>query len=221
MALQWTLDAATYNPTGAVYLSAEDQLPRVYSRCLAVAQRQRPGECRLEPRALRTQKGTGEERVIAERWAGEVLRARWVPAAVKRLRDILGILSVLPQGTAVAVDYLQALTGTKGQDRRNAIREAFAAMTEVSRARGLILLVVSQIRRPKDAKPGWEPSKFDLKESSDIEDSADNVVMLWRPVKEGSAPAHVKVEKCKDAPQCSRWLLAQQGTDRLVELAHG
>lgn len=104
----------------------------------------------------------------------------------------------------VMVDYLQAMrTGKESQDRRNEINHIARELTDAikqSRASGII---VSQFKRP--ARPGDKPTKHDLKESGDLENAAENVLLGYLD----SAGTHViEPDKVKDGIKNMQYGLA-------------
>ena len=97
------------------------------------------------------------------------------------------------QHDLVVVDYLQKVH-TKAQDRRNEVSIACDLIGNAIKRGNAAGLVLSQIKR---LEKGTEPGKHDLKESGDVENAAE-VVMIGFMMKGERA---IKVDKNKDGPQ--------------------
>jgi replicative DNA helicase len=119
----------------------------------------------------------------------------------------------------VVVDYIgEVESSKKQQDRRNEIRWVCRRLKTHARRLGLALVVVSQLSRPTDKQTGKRPSKHDLKESGDITNSAEVIVMLWRDTESDSAPVKAWIAKCKWGGVGQWWeMKREQGTGRLRE----
>lgn len=123
----------------------------------------------------------------------------------------------------IAVDYLQQLSGTRAQDRRNEIRLAVQQLAHIARERRICLVLASQVIRPQSREVGTEPNRHWLKEAGDIADAADKVVMLWREQDNTHAPTHVKLCKDKDGRHVGqKWdLNFDRNSGWLLEQHHG
>jgi len=79
----------------------------------------------------------------------------------------------------VVVDYLQGLTpeaSGRRDDRRQQVNDAMTRFRAFAKENDIAFIVVSQLRRSRDE----EPQIQDLKESGDIENIADAVVLIHR-----------------------------------------
>lgn len=97
----------------------------------------------------------------------------------------------------VMVDYLQAImlpTGTR--DVRTGINNVLSQLIAQAGRLGVRLVLASQLSRPPKEKPYREPTKYDLKESGDVENRAQAIVMLW---KDEHQQVWGKVDKCKQS----------------------
>jgi hypothetical protein len=99
----------------------------------------------------------------------------------------------------VVADYLQCIRASKnGLDRRNEVTYTMRMLCDASRASNAAMLLFSQLKRSEREEPEIE----DLKESGDIEDMADHVLLGWK--KETSQAGQqaiqrwIKVGKNKD-----------------------
>ncbi len=97
----------------------------------------------------------------------------------------------------VIIDYLQAFRSSKrSQDRRNEVTNVARAFCDVIKTCGAAGMLLSQLKRlDSDTR---EPSKHDLKESGDIENMAEHVLLGWTSK---SGARLIKVDKNKDGPQ--------------------
>lgn len=104
----------------------------------------------------------------------------------KRLKPGLALL---------AIDYLQILTGTNPkQSEYERVSEATAKLKQLARDLDLPILALSQMsregRKAERGKGGVlkntpEPQLGDLRGSGSIEQDADGVIFLWKPVDDG------------------------------------
>ncbi len=96
----------------------------------------------------------------------------------------------------VLVDYIQAIRmGRRMQDRRIEVNEATRLLTDAVKNANAAGLFFSQIRRL--GKGETKPTKHDLKESGDLENAAEGVLLGYR--KRGVY--RLKVDKSKDGSQ--------------------
>lgn len=122
-------------------------------------------------------------------------------------------MSVMAQRGAkiVIIDYIgEVQASLSQQDRRNEVRWVMSRLKAHAVRLGIALVVVSQLSRPKDKDPGHEPSKHDLKEAGDLENSAEFIVLLWRKEEHDFAPITVKLEKSKIGGTGARWEMQRE-----------
>lgn len=77
----------------------------------------------------------------------------------------------------VVVDYLQKLK-FYGDNIRREIDDAMDKLSAFAKDNNIAMILVSQLRRSD--KPGAEPTKEDLKESGNLENFSDSVILLHR-----------------------------------------
>jgi replicative DNA helicase len=127
----------------------------------------------------------------------------------------------------IAVDYIGEVEASKKQqDRRNETRWLMKRLKVHAKRLSVALVIVSQLSRPKDNNPGREPTKHDLKEAGDLENSAEAVIVLWRTHEHDFAPVHVKLAKSKTGNTGMRWTMQREryasdgtlGSGRLQEV---
>lgn len=108
----------------------------------------------------------------------------------------------------VVMDYVQRMhTEKRTQDRRSEVTMAAEIASDTIKGVGAAGLLISQIKR---LKPGERPTMFDLKESGDLENCAEHIILGWS--EEESQPARmgeeskriitrrIFLEKNKDGP---------------------
>lgn len=89
----------------------------------------------------------------------------------------------LGQCSLVVVDYLQLVAG-QVPDRRLAVGAASRALKMLAKELNVPVVALAQVSRDVNGKT-VRPEPFHLKESGDIEQDADNVLMLFRPYMQG------------------------------------
>ncbi len=106
----------------------------------------------------------------------------------------------------IYVDYLQAIADSERQfARKDQVREVLSRIKGQAEALGVPVVVMSQMSRPQKGAVFRQPTKHDLKESGDIENSAEVILLLWldeesdEKDKAEDAPDVVwlKIDKCK------------------------
>lgn len=107
---------------------------------------------------------------------------------------------VRKQGCEVIyVDYVQAIAfDPSGRaDRRNFISNAGAQIKAQCQELGVAAVLLSQVSRPSKEKPFGEVFTNDLKESGDLENMAEVVILLWKTGDDDNAATLGKVAKVK------------------------
>lgn len=97
---------------------------------------------------------------------------------IEKVADAIRQLGAEQQIDLVILDYLQAAsTEKKTQDRRNEITHIARTFTDAVKSIGAAGLILSQFKRLE--KPGTKPTRNDLKESGDIENMAEHILLGW------------------------------------------
>lgn len=81
----------------------------------------------------------------------------------------------------VVVDYVQ-LVSTHGKDERERLTKISHGLMALAKDSGVPVIELSQLSRPKDGNENQRPTIYNLKESGSIENDADVIVMIYRPV---------------------------------------
>jgi len=99
----------------------------------------------------------------------------------------------------VYVDYLQAIGWEPGKDetRRLHISHAVSSMKSLCASLGVALVLGSQLSRPEKGREYKEPNASDLKESGDIENMAEVVMLLWKDGDSDASKTLGKIAKVK------------------------
>lgn len=111
---------------------------------------------------------------------------------------VLAMTQLVRRGArALFMDYLQAIKlEVAAADRRNEIRLIFCALCSTAVRLNIPIIVGSQLVRSEE-KQGKKPSKHRLKESGDVADGADVILMLWREKESDAAPVKIYAAKTK------------------------
>jgi len=116
----------------------------------------------------------------------------------------------------IIVDYLQ-LMRDKGADRYDRFSNSVEGLTEVARVLGVAMIIISQIKRPKNLSPGVvpnPPTEEELKETGALEQAGKTIYLSHYPShydKEGTNPncdpTRVRIETAKQSngPCGVRW----------------
>jgi replicative DNA helicase len=77
----------------------------------------------------------------------------------------------------IFVDYLQLIHETGAKDRYAAITAISIALHELAQTTGIVVVALAQLNR-NPSKPGATPTNSDLRESGQIEQDADAIILL-------------------------------------------
>lgn len=123
-------------------------------------------------------------------------RGKSVETIVKELKELMEA----EKYDLVIVDYLQAFScSVKQQDRRNELTYISRLFYDAIKVGGAAGLVLSQLKRLQSIDA--EPTRSDLKESGDIENGAEHIILGWQKTSATGTARYVKVVKNKDGPQ--------------------
>lgn len=134
--------------------------------------------------------------------------------------DEMQICSIMSRMAArgvkyVAVDYLgKVKSSVRYPSPRERTDHVMSSLKVHARRMGQHLLLVSQISRPED-KSGKvrAPTKFDAKESGNIENEAETILGIWREEEDDFAPIRGRVLKGKDGGNGREWLMQRSKRD--------
>jgi len=160
-------------------------------------------------------RGIGIERTVSAQqqfaeYGSRILLAECIGADEQAVMAHMGVMAS-KGAKVVIVDYIgEVECSVRQQDRRNEIRWLTKRLKAHAIRLGVALVLVSQLSRPKDKDAAHEPSKHDLKEAGDLENSAEFVVLLWRDKEADYAPIHVKLAKSKIGGTGSAWEMQRE-----------
>lgn len=137
--------------------------------------------------------------------------------------DVMAAMSQMASRGAklVVVDYLTEIDSSKPQqDRRNEVRWIAKRLKAHAKRIGVALVLVSQLARPSDKNPNTKPTKHHLKESGDVTNSAEVIILLWREKEDDSSVVNAWIAKCKWGGLGRWWAMQRSANGRLVEKKH-
>jgi len=151
--------------------------------------------------------------------------ARMVVAKSGSLDEVCQSMAVLVRvhgARALFVDYIQAITHPmKGATRKQEVDTVYRRIQATARLLDVPLVLTSQMSRGDDSKA--EPTVKRLKESGDLENGAQAILLCWVDQAEAdagwaSAPVRVKIGKLKRAPRRPRVMLMRGPGGVLTEV---
>jgi replicative DNA helicase len=95
----------------------------------------------------------------------------WLEAKIKTIVSKYNIDSII-------IDYLQLISGKDGLPKNQQIGDSANALKYLAKNQNIPITVLSQLKRDSSHP---KPELWRLKESGDIENSADIVLGIWRP----------------------------------------
>lgn len=98
-----------------------------------------------------------------------------IRAALYRLRQEAGGVDL------VVVDYLQLMDQPGAESRRMAVESISRGLKTLAKEMECVVLAVSQLSRACEARPDKRPMLSDLRETGQIEQDADAVLLVYRP----------------------------------------
>ena len=125
-----------------------------------------------------------------DEWARVSMAAGKINAAELYLLDTPGLTMPVIRAEALKlqrevgldilmIDYVQIVgTDGKSQNRADAVAKVSIAIMNLSRELGIPVLVLAQLNRGPANRPGKKPQASDLKESGQIEQDADAVILV-------------------------------------------
>ena len=125
----------------------------------------------------------------------------------------------------VIIDYLQLMTGRgRAENRQVEVAELARGLKLLSKEMGVPVVVLAQLNRSLEARADKHPILADLRESGEIENSADQVVFIYReehynPNTEDRGIAELVVSKNRHGPTGTVRLHADLARGRWLTMA--
>lgn len=141
----------------------------------------------------------------------------------KPLADVLKAIRSLvtdKRCDVIFVDYLQAIRvrAQKGERHDRAISDAAQDLKAECQSLGVPLVLASQMKRPEGGKAYAEPNMHDLKESGDIENMSESIVLLWKDSDRDDARQLGKVAKVKGNARRPRFELQRKENGAITDV---
>ena len=127
--------------------------------------------------------------------------------------------SIRMQAKVVFIDYLQLIHQAGAKDRYSAVTEISMALHEFAQSTGTLVVALAQLNR-ETARAGIPPTAADLRESGQIEQDADAIILLAQKVKTQKRPEehyHFGLEKNKEGNVGSLDITFQMETQQFKE----
>ena len=134
----------------------------------------------------------------------------FIESAVCNLRDLRNLVRSLCRKhdlAMVVIDYLQLISDpeTRRDGRQNEVASIARALKNLANNLGIPIVAVAQINREVEGREDKRPRKSDLRESGEIEQAADVIMLMYRedyydPNSENAGVAEVIVDKQRNGP---------------------
>jgi replicative DNA helicase len=85
------------------------------------------------------------------------------------------------------VDYVQLISAIAPNERER-ITKISSQIRALAKDTGVPVVAVSQLNRPKDRNPNERPNKFSMKESGSLENDANTILLIYRPMDDFGRP---------------------------------
>jgi replicative DNA helicase len=123
----------------------------------------------------------------------------------------------------LVIDYLGFLAAPKAESRQQAVAELARGAKNLAREFAIPVILLAQLNRGPEARSDKRPLASDLRESGEIEQSADIVILLHRddlhePDSPRAGEIDAVIEKNRQGPRCTVTLCFQGHYGRIVSL---
>lgn len=103
----------------------------------------------------------------------------------------------------LVVDYLQLVRADSGRNREQEVAQVSRELKALAMELDCVVILPAQLNRGSTARTDPKPTMSDLRESGSIEQDADVVILLYRPLDPYGAPLpkiHLLVDKNRHGP---------------------
>jgi replicative DNA helicase len=149
----------------------------------------------------------------------EQCNVRFAYALNRPIGDVLKAIRALASDGCdiVYVDYIQAVfVRAKGEREDVAFREAAQAIKAECQALGVALVLGSQLKRPDGSKMFAEPTHNQLKETGNLENMSEGIVLLWKTGDDDNALQLGKVSKVKGSARRPRFKIDRSSSGAIT-----
>jgi replicative DNA helicase len=87
----------------------------------------------------------------------------------------------------LVIDYVQLIAAIAPNERER-ITKISNQIRALAKDTGVPIVAVSQLNRPKDRNPNERPNKFSMKESGSLENDANTILLIYRPMDDFGRP---------------------------------
>jgi replicative DNA helicase len=87
----------------------------------------------------------------------------------------------------IVVDYVQLISANAPNERER-MTKISNQIRALAKDTGVPILAVSQLNRPKDRNQNERPNKFSMKESGSLENDANTILLIYRPMDDFGRP---------------------------------
>jgi replicative DNA helicase len=87
----------------------------------------------------------------------------------------------------LVVDYVQLVSAPAANERER-ITKISGHIRALAKDTGVPIIAVSQLNRPKDRNQNERPNKFSMKESGSLENDANTILLIYRPMDSDGRP---------------------------------
>lgn len=168
---------------GVEFLSMEMSKEELSDRALSVLGRIDLGDIQRPPKdpsstfwrsvSEAAEEAAGKKLYVDDQGGLMLAQVRAKARAAKRKRDI-GVL---------VVDYLQLMPGTDPkQNRAYQLEEVTRGLKALAKELGIVVIALAQVNRRVDARADSMPTLSDLKDAGALEQDADIVLFIHRPI---------------------------------------
>jgi replicative DNA helicase len=169
--------------TEGIYINCEMSKSQLAQRLIL-----RESSGAIDSRRLKKRLLTEPERLEYEKAIGKVERTKfntyYKPACgVNEAIRVIKKAHRKGQCNWAIIDYLQLLhlDGQKAQSREQEVSIIVKLLKRTQLELNIPIIVLAQISREVEKRPSKKPILSDLRESGEIEQTADSVIFIWRP----------------------------------------
>jgi replicative DNA helicase len=123
----------------------------------------------------------------------------------------------------IVVDYVQLISANAPNERER-ITKISGQIRALAKDSGVPIVAVSQLNRPKDRNLNERPNKFSMKESGSLENDANAILLIYRPMDDFGRPTgddEIVIAKQRSGPVSNEKVRFDSRTMTFLERATG